>query len=204
MLNIFSLTVFDETLSQLSYIAHGNVDGLINKIILKCPVLTSLDLRGNLELRCRAFKNIGSFKLMKYLDVSGCTQLDKRVMKYVYVAAGCPSLELLDVSGIPLTDGMFRQILRCRKLQNLFMRECDLSHINLNLIPTNISGLSYIYIGPHLQLRDDVISDMKSQMPHLTIKKASVLPELSEYSHIKRNYMLQYFSDDFVSSLAAK
>jgi hypothetical protein len=191
MLNILPLTVFLDTLSHLSYIgisfAQGNIDDLINKIILKCPALASLDLEGNLELRCRALKNISSCKMIKYLDVSKCKELGKKAMKYV--AEGCPDLELLDVSGIHISESMFRQILRCRNLKILLMRDCDLSHINLNLIPRNISGLSYLYIGPHSQLRDDVISDMKSRMPHLTIKKASVLPDPSEYSHIKTKYM---------------
>jgi hypothetical protein len=195
MLNVLYLTVFHETLSQLSYIgicfAPGNIDGLINKIILKCPLLKNLELQGNLELRCRALKNISSCKLIKYLDVSRCIELGKKAMKFV--AEGCPDLQHLDVSGIPISDSMFRQILRCRNLKTLLMKDCDLSQIDLNLIPKNIPDLSYLYIGPHFQLRDEVISDMKRQMPQLTIKKEPVLPELSEYSHVKIKYMQEYF-----------
>jgi hypothetical protein len=194
-INILSLEVFNETLSQLSYIgvshAYGNIDDVINKIIQKCPVLKNIDLDGNTELRCRAFRNIGSCKMLKYLDVSRCTELGKKAMKYV--AEGCRDLELLDVSGIPISEGMFGQILRCRNLKTLLMMDCDLSQINLNLIPTNLSGLSYLYIGPHFQVQDDVINDMKRQMPQLTIKKASVLNILSEYTHVKTKYMQEYF-----------
>jgi hypothetical protein len=193
-LKTLPLTTFHDTLPQLSYFgmayAHGNVEELINKIILKCSVLVSLNLEGNYELRCRALRNIGSCKMLKYLDISNCVQLFKRAMKYV--AEGCQGLELLDVSGIPISEGMFRQIVRCRNLKTLLMMDCDLSHIDLNLIPRNISGLSCLYIGPHFQLREDVISDMQRQMPCLTIRKASVLSGITEYLIIKGNYIQQY------------
>jgi hypothetical protein len=166
------------------------VDEVINKIILKCPALMSLDLEGKKDLRCRALRNIGSCKMMKYLDVSGCIQLYKRAMKYA--AEGCPDLELLDVSGVLLTEGMFRQILRCRKLKVLLMKDCDLSYINLSLIPTNITGLSHLYVGPHFKLRDDIVRDMQSQMSCLTIQNASVSSGLTEYHIIKGKYIQQY------------
>jgi hypothetical protein len=190
----FFLTVFHDKLSQLSYVgicfAQGHIDDLIKKIIRKCPALANLDLEGNLELRCRALKNISPCKMIKYLDVSKCKELGKKAMKYV--AEGCPDLEFLDVSGIPISESMFRQILRCRNLKALFMKDCDIREINLNLIPANISGLSHLYIGPQFQLRDDVKSEMMSQMPHLTIKEATLLPGITEYTLIKSKYFKQY------------
>jgi hypothetical protein len=193
-LKILYLTVFLDRLSHLTYIgisfANGNIDDLINKIILRCPILTHLDLEGNDELRCRAFRNISCCKMLKYLDISGCKALHKKAMKYV--AEGCPDLQLLDVSGIPISDSMLRQILRCGNLTCLLMRACDLTGIDLNRISIHLSGLLCLYIGPHFQLRDDVIRDMKQHMPNLTIRNASVLHARREYSQIKSEYVPKY------------
>jgi hypothetical protein len=182
------LTLFPETFSQLTYIGlpvtSGNISALINKILVKCPFLTHLTLEGNSELHCRGFKNIRSCKMLNCLDVSRCRQLGKKAMKYV--AEGCPELQHLNVSAIPITDGMFRQILRCRNLKTLLMRHCDLRGIDLNLISTNICGLLYLYIGPQFEIEDDVRYKMKHVMPQLIIKQASVSCDASEYYRIKR------------------
>jgi Leucine-rich repeat (LRR) protein len=167
------LIFFINTLPNLRHMdiiyTYGNIDDPLNEIILKCPLLTHLDLEGNYELHSCGLRNISSCKVLKYLDVSNCQQLD--VTAFKYVAEGCPQLQHLDVSNIPISDGMFRQILRCRNLKALFMWDCDLTEIDLNLISTNISGLLYLYIGPRFQLRDDVRSEMKRTMPQLVIKE---------------------------------
>jgi Leucine-rich repeat (LRR) protein len=154
MVKKIPLTLFLETFPYLSYIgipyAEGNIDDLTNKILLKCPSLKYLNLEGNSELHCRALRNISSCKLIKYLDVSGCTELGKKSMKYV--AEGCPELQYLDVSGIPISEGMFRQILSCRNLKTLMMKGCDLGDIDLNLISTTIADLLSLHTGPRFQL----------------------------------------------------
>jgi hypothetical protein len=128
--------------------------------------------------------------VLKYLDVSRCIQLD--VTAFKFVAEGCPQLQHLNVSHIPITDGMFRQILRCRNLKALLMGDCDLSGIDLNLIATNMSGLLYLYIGDYEQLRDDVRSEMKRTMPQLVIKDASYFYDRSKYLRIKTNLIPEY------------
>jgi Leucine-rich repeat (LRR) protein len=189
------LTIFTITLPNLSYIGIkytcGNIDHPLNEIILKCPLLTHLVLEGNYELHSNGLRNISSCKLLKYLDVSRCTQLD--VSAFKYVAEGCPQLQHLDVSGIPITDGMFRQILRCRNLKTLLMRHSALRGIDLNLISTNISGLLYLNIGPYVQLRDDDISELKRTMPQLVIKQASNFYDITEYFRIKTHLIPEYF-----------
>jgi hypothetical protein len=191
MLKVIPLTLFVNTLSHLTGVriifASGSIDDLMNKILTKCPLLTVLHLEGNLELTCKGFRNIRYCTLLKSLDVSFCKYVDKKAMKYV--AEGCPQLQHLDVSGITISDSMFRQILRCRNLKSLFMWACDLSEINPHLIPTNISGLSYLYIGPHLQLRDDAMSKIKQQMPNLTIKVATSQADKIEYIDRKTGYI---------------
>jgi hypothetical protein len=195
MLKIIPLTLFLDRLSHLSYIgiphAHANIEDLINKIIFKCPLLTHLNLEGNDELRCRALRNISCCKMLNYLDVSSCKQIGKKAIKYI--AEGCPQLEHLDVSGIPLSDGMFRKILRCRNLKALLMWDCNLSGINLHLIPTNISGLLYLYIGPPSQLRDDVLSQVNHRMADLVIPQPSVAHNRNNYSKHKTEYIDLYF-----------
>jgi hypothetical protein len=189
------LTLFINTLPNLSYIGikhtYGNIDEPLNEIILKCPLLTHLVLEGNYELHSSGLRNISSCKVLKYLDVSSCKQLD--VTAFKYVAEGCPELQHLDVSHIPITDGMFRQILRCRNLKDLLMRHCASRGIDFNLISPNISGLLYLYIGPYFQLRDDVISEMKRTMPHLVIKQASNFYDRSEYLRIKSDLIPEHF-----------
>jgi hypothetical protein len=142
-----TLTLFIYTLPNLSSLCihntYGHIDEPLNEIILKCPLLTHLSLSGNDELHSRGLRNISSCKLLKYLKVSYCKQLDVTALKYV--ADGCPQLQYLNVSFIPITDGMFRQILRCRNLKTLIMWGCDLAGIDLNLISTNISGLTYLH-----------------------------------------------------------
>jgi hypothetical protein len=103
-------------------------------------------------------------------------QLDTKAIKYV--AEGCPDLQHLNVSEIPMSGSMFRQILRCRNLKTLLIIGCDLTGINLNLISTYITGLLYLYIGPEFQLADKVIGELKQQMPHLTIKIGSAQSEI--------------------------
>jgi hypothetical protein len=194
-LNKIPLMLFINVLPRLTYIgipyAVGNIDTIVNEIILKCPLLTHLDLEGNVELPCRALRNIGSCKMLKHLDVSRCTKLGVEAMKYI--AEGCPGLELLDVSGIPISDGMFRQIVRCSNLKTLLMEDCDLSHINLNLIPTNMSRISYLYIGPCFQLPNDAIHVLRAAMPHLVINQASFVGGGREYFRLKINLIQAYF-----------
>jgi hypothetical protein len=171
MLKIIPLTLFLDTLSHLTAIcityACANIDDLLNKIILKSPVLEHLDLEGNAKLRCRGLRNISTCKMLKHLDVSMCKQLGRKAIKYV--AEGCPELHYLDVSSIPMSESMFRQILRCRKLNTLSIIGCDSTGINLKLISTYIPGLLYLYIGPEFQLSDEVISEVQQRMPHLNI-----------------------------------
>jgi hypothetical protein len=189
------LTLFINTLPNLSYIGikhtKGNIDDPLNEIILKCPLLTHLVLEGNYELHSSGLRNISSCKMLKYLDVSRCTQLDDTALKYV--AEGCPELQHLDVSAIHITDGIFRQILRCRNLKTLLMGDCVLSGIDLKLISKNMSGLLYLYTGDYEQLRNDVRSEMKRTMPHLVIKQASYFYDRSEYLRIKTDLIPEYF-----------
>jgi hypothetical protein len=102
-----------------------------------------------------------------------CTACNWGSRLYQIVAEGCPELWNLDVSGTDISDSMFIQILRCRNLKTLLMRDCDLNQIDLNLIPTDISSLLYLYIGPFFQLREDVINEVRATMPNLVIKQAS-------------------------------
>jgi Leucine-rich repeat (LRR) protein len=194
MLKIIPLTLFLDTLPHLTYIGisytKANIDDITNKIILKCPSLTHLDLEGNEELRCRGFRNIRCCKMLKYLDVSQSKEIGTKSIKYV--AEGCPELQHLDVSGIAISDGMYRQILRCRNLKTLFMRDCDLRRINLKLISTNISGLLHLYIGPHFRLQNEVKNEMKQQMRNLTITQASAEYGSKEYSHLKGQHVIRY------------
>jgi hypothetical protein len=175
MLKIIPLTLFLDTLSHLTLIgityACANIDDLLNKIILECPVLEHLDLEGNRELRCRGLRNISTCRMLKYLDVSSCRDLGTKAIKYV--AEGCPDLQHLDVSGIPMSGNMFRQILRCRNLKALLIIGCDFTGIDLKLISTYMPGLLCLCIGPEFQSPDKFISEMKQQMPHLTIKIGS-------------------------------
>jgi Leucine-rich repeat (LRR) protein len=194
MLKIIPLTIFLDTLPRLNYIGisytKANIDDITNKIILKCPLLTHLDLEGNEELRCRGFRNIRFCKMLKYLDVSNSKEIGTKAIKYV--AEGCPELQHLDVSGIPISDSMFRQILRCRNLKTLFMKDCDLTRINLKLISTNISGLLRLYIGPHFQLQNEVKNEMRQQMRNLTITQASAELCSKEYSKLKGQHVVHY------------
>jgi Leucine-rich repeat (LRR) protein len=185
MVKKIPLTLFLETFPFLSYIgipyAEGNIDDLTNKILLKCPSLEYLNLEGNYELHCRGLRNIGSCKLLKYLDVSSCTELRKKAMKYV--AEGCPELQYLDVSGIDISDGMFRQILRCSKLKTLLMEDCDLSAINLNLNLTNVTALLHSHIGPGFELLTDVMKKIEEGMSCMVIQDAS--RDASKYSRLE-------------------
>jgi hypothetical protein len=172
MLKVIPLTLFLQTLSHLVFIgvsyACGNVNDLINKIIMKCSVLTHLDLEANFELRCRALRNISTCKMLNYLDISMCMELRTKAIKYV--AEGCPDLQHLHVTGIPISESMFRQILRCRNLKTLFMSASELTGINLKLISTNIPGLLKLCIPAEFLLPDELVGELKQKMPHLTIK----------------------------------
>jgi Leucine-rich repeat (LRR) protein len=194
MVELVILTLFLNTLSHLSYIGicntHGNIDAITNKIILKCPLLTHLDLEGNDELHCTGISNLSSCKMLKCLDVSGCIRLGTEAMKYV--AEGCPQLEYLDVSRNPITDGMFGQILRCRTLKSLLMWDCDLSGINLRSISTHIDGLLYLYIGHECQIPDEVINELQQDMPILYIKQDSGSCDETEYYRTKTDVLSRY------------
>jgi hypothetical protein len=183
MVKTIPLILFLYTLPQLSFIGisntNGNIDAITNKILLKCPLLTHLDLEGNDELHCKGLRNIRSCKMLKYLDISLCVRVGKKAIKYV--AQGCPQLQHLDVSSNPITHSMFQQILRCRTLKSLFMWDCDLSGINLRSISTHIDGLLYLYIGHECQIPDEVINELQLDMPLLHIKQDSVPCDVSEY-----------------------
>jgi hypothetical protein len=89
MLEIIPLTLF-----AISY-ACWNINDLTNKIIMKCPVLMNLDLKGNSELRCRALRNTSTCKMLNYLVISICRELHLKAIKYV--AENCLDLQHLDV-----------------------------------------------------------------------------------------------------------
>jgi hypothetical protein len=176
------------TLFHISYIGLlepcGNISALKNKTILQCPLFTHLDLVGNYELFRGALRNIRSCKMLKYLDVSDCRELGVEAMKFV--AEGCPELQNLDGSNIPMSDGVFRQIMRCRNLKNLLMKNCDLRYIDLNPISTNIRFI--VYTRPGFQLRE-----VKPTMPQLVIKQASYFSDGSEYFRITTDFISEYF-----------
>jgi hypothetical protein len=191
--NIIALTLFVNTLSHLSYIGlsyiRGDIDDLTNSIILKCPLLTHLNLEGN-QLHYTGLRNIYSCKMLKYLDISDCGRVGKRAM--TYVAEGCPQLQYLNVSRIPVSERMFRQILRCRNLKILLMRNCYLPNINLRLISTRINGLLYLLVGPEFELPDEVRNQLKQEMPHLVINEFSLLSDGSEYLRMKTDPLPKY------------
>jgi hypothetical protein len=194
MLKIIPLKLFLDILPQITFIGLShtkvNIDDMTNKITLKCPLLTHLNLESNEELRCRGFRNIRACNMLKYLDISKSKEVGTRAIKYV--AEGCPDLQHLDVSGIPISENMFRQILRCRNLKTLFIRDCDLRQINLKLISRYIPGLLHLYIGPHFRLQDEVIREMKQQLRNLTITQASAEHGSKEYTHFKSENIVQY------------
>jgi Leucine-rich repeat (LRR) protein len=208
MLKAIPLTLFLDTLPQMTYIGipygSGNIDELINRIIVTCPQLTHLDLEGNMDLRCRGLRNISCSKHLKYLDVSACMYLDKKAFKYV--AEGCPELHTLDISGTSVSDSIFRQILRCKSLKNLLMAECDLTSIDLNLIPRNIPGLRSLHIGPEREPSDiaRVLAQLKRQMPHLDVKFVSLQHNQSEYMRRKGDYMADCSATTVAPFSAAK
>ncbi|PNF33443.1 hypothetical protein B7P43_G03354 [Cryptotermes secundus] len=191
MLHLIPLTLFRNTLSHLIYIRiceiFGNVDFLISKILLKCPLLKRLDLEKNHELTCEALRNISSCKLLTRLSVSHCQNVDKKAIQYV--AEGCPQLQHLDVSGIPMSDELFRQILRCRTLTLLMMTFTDVSVIDLDLISTNIPGLKELLIGPKYKFGHDCTRDIKQHMPHLNIWAPQFASDIQDYYTQKYEYV---------------
>jgi hypothetical protein len=150
-----------------------------------------LNLEGN-QLHYTGLRNIQSCKMLKYLDVSACMKVGKRAM--IYVAEGCPQLQYLNVSHNPVSDRMFRQILRCRNLKTLLMKNCYLTGIDLRLISKHINDLLYILVGPEFQLYNDVRDELKQEMPQLVIKEFSLLSDDSEYLRMKTDALPKYFS----------
>jgi hypothetical protein len=189
-----TLSIFVHTLSHLSYIGlcciGGYIDDLTNTVILKCPLLTHLNLEEN-ALHDTGLRNIHSCKMLKYINVSDCRRLDRRAM--AYVAEGCPQLQHLNVSHNPVSEGMFQEILRCRNLKTLLMKNCNLKYINLRLISTHINGLLYLLVGNGFELRDEVRNQLKQEMPRLDIKKFTHLSEESEYLRMKNDPLPKYF-----------
>jgi Leucine-rich repeat (LRR) protein len=151
--SIMPLTLILKTLSHLSYIGlsyiEGDIDDLINSIILMCPALTHLSLEGN-NLTDAGLRNIQSCKMLKYLELSACKRVGTEAM--TYVAEGCPQLQHLDVSFNPVSDRMFGQILRCRNLKTLLMKRCNLTDINLRLISTHIRSLLSLFCRTWVQI----------------------------------------------------
>ncbi|XP_033607398.1 uncharacterized protein LOC117282321 [Cryptotermes secundus] len=193
--NMMVLMLFHNTLSQLSYIClsyiGGNIDTITNAITLKCPLLTHLNVEGN-ELHCEGLRNIHSCKMLKYLDVSACVRVGKRGM--TYVADGCPQLQHLDFSRNPVSERIFRQILRFKNLKTLLMMNCYLTDINLRLISTHINGLLYLLIGPEYELAYSLRNQLKREMPQLLIQETSFLYNGNEYVRMKSDPLPKYLS----------
>jgi hypothetical protein len=177
MLKIIPLTIFLDTLPHLVFLAitntSGTIDDLMNKIIMKCPALKSLDLDGNHRLRCRALRNISTCKMLNYLDISECWKLRAKAIKHV--ADGCPNLQYLNVSGIPMTGSVFRQVLRCRNLKTLSMSVFHLTGIDLELIAKKIPRLQKFNIATEFdyKLPHNLICELQRRIPHLSITMSS-------------------------------
>jgi hypothetical protein len=167
----------------------GDIDDLTNIIILKCPLLTHLNLEGN-QLHYTGLRNIHSCKMLKCLDVSACIRVGRRAISYV--AEGCPQPQHLSVSHNPVSEWMFRQILRCRNLKTLLMRNCYLPDINLRLISTHINRLLYLLVGPEFELTHAVRNQLKQEMPHLIIKEFTLLSNGTEYLRMKTDFLPKY------------
>jgi Leucine-rich repeat (LRR) protein len=129
--------------------------------------------------------------MLKYLNVSECRRLDRRGI--AYVAEGCPQLQHLDVSGNRVSGGKFQQILRCRNLKTLLMRNCNLTNIDLRLISTHINGLLYLLVGPEFELPEEVRTQLKQEMPRLDIKEFTFSSDESEYLRMKTDPLPKYF-----------
>jgi hypothetical protein len=112
MVNIMAPMLFLNTFSHLSYIGltykGGDTDDLTYTIILKCSLLTHINLEGN-QLHYTGLRNINSCTMLKCLEVSACIRVGRRAI--TYVAEGCPQLQHLNVSHNPVSERMFRQIL---------------------------------------------------------------------------------------------
>lgn len=191
LLKIVPLTIFLSTLCRLTYVgityAATNIGDLTNKIMLKCPSLTHLDLEGNDDLRCRGFRNVRSCKMLKVLDISYTKELGSKALRYV--VEGCPNLQHLDVSGVAVEGSMFRQILRCRNLKTLFMKDCNLDCIRPKLMSANIPSLQRLYTGPDFQLRSEVLTELRQRMPNFVISVCSVVRPRKEYTHLKSQHI---------------
>jgi hypothetical protein len=187
------LPLSPKALSQLSnirlYHITGDIDGLTNRIILMYPALTHLSLEGN-DLTDAGLRNIHSCKMLKYLDVSSCKRVGTEGM--AYVAEGCPQLLYLDVSYNRISERMFGQILRCRNLRTLLMKDYYLANINFCLISTHIRSLSSLFVGPAFQLPDTVRNQLKQEMPQLIIIQSSYLSEEDEYFQMKTHPFPKY------------
>jgi hypothetical protein len=98
-----------------------------------------------------------------------CPALEAKAIKYV--ANGCPNLQYLNVSGIPMTERVFRLLLRCRKLKTLFISMFHLTGIELELIAKNISGLQKFSIAIEFdfKLPHKLICELQRRIPHLSI-----------------------------------
>jgi hypothetical protein len=179
MLKIIPLTIFLDTLPHLVFLSiidtSGKIDDLMNKIIMKCPALRNLNLQENYHLRCRGLRNISTCKMLKYLDISECCALRAKAIKYV--ADGCPNLQYLNVSGITMTESVFRQVLRCRNLKTLSMSVFNLTGIDLELIPKKIPGLQKFNIAAEFgfKLPHKLICELQRRIPHLSIKMSGAM-----------------------------
>jgi hypothetical protein len=131
--------------------------------------------------------------MLRHLDISGCGCVGEEALRYV--VEGCPNLQHLDVSGIPMSDGVFQKILTCKNLKSLFLTNCDLSKIKLDLIPKNIPGLLHLFIGPRYKIGYNSTRELSQHMPHLKIKDFSFLIGMNEYWRTKNEFVHYYFRD---------
>lgn len=128
---------------NLSFSDH-KIDSITDSVFLACPSLKRLILAGNIRLCGYGLRNIKNCKMLEYLDMRYCLDLDWTAIKYV--AEGSPRLQYLDLSGNHITLAMFQQILKCKNLKTLLLKGCDLRGFNLRHIKTRIPGLKHLKI----------------------------------------------------------
>jgi hypothetical protein len=182
------LTLFPDILPQLSYIGlpemYGRMDERLNEVLQSCSSVTHLNLEGTNLVSCRGLPNISFCRKLQFLDLSMCGAFSIELMQHV--AEGCPQLQHLDVSGNFIFALTFENILNCKNLRTLLMRECDMPDADLSLISSNIPSLLYLYIGSRFVMETAAREALKQAMPRLVIKQTGASCVGTEYYRIKQ------------------
>lgn len=135
----------------------GFEDALLLKIVKRSPHLTSLNLKGCIDLSDSTLRSAAKrLRSLEFLSVNGCARVKDGALKAI--AKHCPRLRALDVTYTESGDvGACAVVLRCPALRTLSLMGTRVTDTTVHVLAKNLERLESLNLAHCEQLSPDAL-----------------------------------------------